>query len=133
MSTAYTAIVIDVPDDNGIVTVTRKSAPGGDGASLRFLQDAVGGYIEHLCEPKGRVDFWFNDEGKIHGLPLNGMATELLGAFWPEWRGCDVLVGNVVLTGNRGPDTASAPDGLWEVLQKMNWLATVVFVDEAAA
>lgn len=132
MTADYTAIVIDVPDEEGIVTITRKRAPAGDGASLKFLQDAVGGYIEHLVAPVRRdLDWWMNDEGKIFGLPLNGLATDLLTIMWPEWGRHDTLCGPIVLTGNKGADTISVPDDIWGRLQAMTFLVTVVFVDEA--
>lgn len=139
MTRPYTAIVIELPDDEGIVTITRKRAPAGDGASLKFLQGAVGGYIEHLCTPydgpantwPGKLDFWMNEEGKLVGLPINNVATDFLWSVWPAFRGEDVLCGNVVLTGNKAPENADVPNGVWERLKAMPWLVTVVFVDEA--
>ncbi len=50
------------------------------------LQDLVGGYIEVVygyCGPDGadhddpRITFCVNEEGKIHNLPVNRLATEL--------------------------------------------------------
>jgi hypothetical protein len=134
MSGGYTAIVIDVPSDEGIVTITRKRAPAGDGASLKFMQDAVGGYIEHLVAPsRPDLDWWMNDEGKLMGLPVNELATDLLTGLWPEWGRQDILVGPIVLTGSKPPETASVPDDVWDKLRSMTFFVTVVFVDEAAA
>lgn len=37
---------------------------------LEDMQSMVGGYIECLHVGNG-VDMWLNDEGKLHGLPVN--------------------------------------------------------------
>jgi hypothetical protein len=148
MSGGYTAIVIELPDDDGVVQIKRVTAKGDD-----FLGQAVGGWIEHLATEDGKTDFWVNEEGKIHGLPVNFVATDVLRALypwrpeqvWPGGPGEPFMVGNVVLTGNRGPETASVPDGVWERLQAMAgptgvwtihnaelpvWLGPVAFTDE---
>lgn len=66
---------------------------------LTAMQEAVGGYIELVPyfetfegEP---CEAYCNEEGKLHGLPVNGPATAY-------WRGqvkrlADVLVGNVII------------------------------------
>jgi Domain of unknown function (DUF3846) len=132
VSRPYTAIVIEIPDDDDVVHIRRRRAPEGDGASLRFMQGIVGGYIEHLGMPDGKLDVWLNEEGKLEGLPINDVATNLLWQWDPRFRGQDVLVGNVVLTGNKGPETWDVPEGVWENLQKAcpAWLCQVEFVDE---
>lgn len=38
--------------------------------SLENMQKKVGGYLEVVRFPLG-IDMWVNDEGLIHGLPLN--------------------------------------------------------------
>jgi hypothetical protein len=87
--------------------------PGADGASLRTLQEAVGGYIEALPLPefiKGsdRATCYINEEGKLEGLPFNGRATDFLvpgvGLFWG-----DVIVGPMVVVGFN-PNTGNHAD-----------------------
>lgn len=59
-----------------------------------MLYNAVGGYIEAVTFPDSIM--WINEEGKIHGLPVNTRAT----AFFQDHFGpCDVIMGNAVLTG----------------------------------
>jgi hypothetical protein len=125
-----TAIIIGLPDEYGEVEVKRAQVPSGDRDGLRFLQTAVGGYLEHLGVPKRNVDIWVNEEGKNVGLPMNSVATDLLWTLAPDFTGQDVLVGTVVITGHNGPETASVPEGLWEELQEMPWRAEVTWVDE---
>ena len=74
-------------------------------ATLAELQAAVGGYIEtvpHFETYEGEAAVAFcNEEGKVDGLPLNGVATEA----WAKALGMeagnvpwgDVLVGDVVI------------------------------------
>lgn len=58
------------------------------------LQAAVGGYIDMLTLPDGRVVV-LNDEGKLDGLPPNEEATQLGRlAGIAEW---DYVVGDVVV------------------------------------
>jgi len=59
--------------------------------SLDSLQKAVGGYIEHVVLTDGRSAY-INEEGKMHGLPLNMPATLLYGSL-----PFDVIVGNMVI------------------------------------
>ena len=130
MTEGYIAVVIELPNEDRVVRFRRVRCPAGDGASLKFLQKVVGGYIEHIGTPDGQYDYWVNEEGKLQGLRINNCATDLLGTMWPDWRGWDVLCGNVVITGNKGPETVDAPEGLWEMLQRAEWLNRVEFVDE---
>jgi hypothetical protein len=131
MSSGYTAAVIELPDENGAVTI-RKVDVSGDN-SLTFLQQTVGGYIEHLYSDDRQVDFWLNEEGKLERLPINNVATDLLWALNPAFVGRDVLVGPVVLTGNNGPETASIKPEVWEWLKALEWEVPVEFVEESNA
>ena len=119
MST-YTAVVIPVPED-GKVTVRKVEIDKADQGSLRFMQAYVGGYIEHVASEDGKTDFWFNEEGKLHGLPINPVATELLYELYPAFRGHDLLVGPVIVTGNRAPNTANVPAATWELIKRMEF------------
>lgn len=74
-------------------------------AGLDDLQALVGGYIQTIPYP-GRRDVvpYFNEDGKLHGLPPNARATQLLAwALFPD----DVIAGDCVLTGTT-PDGALA-------------------------
>lgn len=82
------------------------------------LQQRVGGWIEAVTSSDGQVTLWVNEEGKLEGLPVNELATELWYLLSPEFAGHDVLCGPVVVTGgcdDRG-DTLSIPSGLRGVL-----------------
>ncbi len=87
------------------------------GETLRPLQQAVGGLIEHVGIESGEVSFWANEESKMQrDWPerVNQVATELLCRLDPRWLGWDVLVGTVVLTGGDDGDGGSrtVPDFL---------------------
>lgn len=127
MSDGYTAVVIGLPMDSKVVV--RKVQVDGK-QSLKFLQKAVGGYIEHLSMPDGELDLWLNEEGKLEGLPINSVATDLLWLLHPAFRGQDVLVGPIVLTGHDGPETASIPEGFWNYLKELPWQGQIEFIEE---
>ncbi|ORW33245.1 hypothetical protein AWB91_08955 [Mycobacterium paraense] len=85
------------------------------GDTLKPLQDAVGGLIQRVTAQG--VDFWVAEEAKLMDdwyERLNGVATDLLYQLDPRWRGLDVLVGTVVLTGGADSDgeIVSAPESL---------------------
>jgi hypothetical protein len=69
--------------------------------TLEELQKQVGGYIELL--PLKRVPelklqdaiMVMNEEGKLLGLPMNQMATDLLTRNYPK--STDVIVGDVLI------------------------------------
>ena len=64
----------------------------GDKPELEFLQQAVGGWIEHVYvkELDGTgIDCFCNEEGKLQGLPVNFPATRLVEPY-------GMLVGDVV-------------------------------------
>jgi hypothetical protein len=63
---------------------------------LSILQAEVGGYVEAITMPSGRI-MWVNEEGLMKGLPLNRLATTLLhrlGAVTSVR-----ILGNAVITG----------------------------------
>jgi hypothetical protein len=125
---SYTAVVIELPDEKGLAVFRKVDVSGGD--SLSFLQKQVGGYIERVSSADGTVDLWVDEEGKLKSYPINNCATDLLWLLNPIFQGQDVLCGNVVLTGHKGPETASLPDGLWDLLKQMTWQLPVVFIEE---
>jgi len=57
------------------------------GYSLSELQGHVGGYIEVVRLPKGKI-MLVNEEGLFMGLPMNARASEIAG---------QVIVGNAVV------------------------------------
>ena len=59
----------------------------GTDFSLTELQAVVGGFIEVVHLPDGRL-MVVNDEGKLNGLPINPKASEL----YP-----DIIVGDVLV------------------------------------
>lgn len=64
----------------------------GRAFTLAELQALVGGYIEALRAPDGRIAF-LNEDGKRLELPINGSATWLFRLQLPG----DYIVGDVVL------------------------------------
>ena len=64
----------------------------GEAFTLDELQSVVGGYIELIHLPFGRI-MVINEEGKLHGLPFNRAATEHAKAALHN----DVIVGTVLI------------------------------------
>jgi hypothetical protein len=62
----------------------------------KTLSDAVGGMIEAVSLPSG-MTLWVNEEGKLNGLPVNRVATELLTREFGQK--FDTIVGNAIITG----------------------------------
>lgn len=64
---------------------------------LEEIQKAVGGYIEIVAmrPGNGRKRLYVNEEGKLHGLPLNLAATALMSEHHTPG---DVIVGDAVIT-----------------------------------
>lgn len=89
---------ISHPDTAFIITTSGKMTPvfpkEGKEFTLDEMQEIVGGSIELIQLPEGR---WMviNEEGKIHRLPLNGVATAIFQAAFMGVN--DVIVGNVLL------------------------------------
>jgi hypothetical protein len=131
--TTFTAVVIELPDEDGETTIRKLDVDKSDNDALNFLQLTVGGYIEVVYSEDGKTCLWMNEEGKLNGLEINFVATEILYELHPAFAGHDVLVGRVVLTGNRGPNTTSIPAGLWDRLKAMPWDNSVKFVEVANA
>ena len=68
--------------------------------TLEEMQDFVGGYIQVVVGVDGS-QIIINEEGKIHGLPMNMVATTFyLGEDWDDDTSAmvhDVLVGNAMI------------------------------------
>jgi hypothetical protein len=89
-------IIIPVGD----AAVTRKELAAAP--RLEELSAGIGGgYIEtvpYFTKYKGRPCVAFCDEeGKLHGLPVNQRATALWYALEPRFIGRDILVGPIVI------------------------------------
>lgn len=63
--------------------------------SLEVLQNAVDGWVEAV-DINDTLTMWCNEEGKLDGLPFNGIAT---GLFQARFGKVDIIMGNAVLTG----------------------------------
>lgn len=79
-------------------------APFPEKDSLKFLQEGVGGYIEHLsitCKT-WPLDLWVNESGLLEGLPYNALASYIVNQTWIEHHvpaDEPFIVGDVVITG----------------------------------
>jgi hypothetical protein len=85
------AKIIRVDGSEEDLKVTNKRT----GLDLKTMQTAVGGYIEMVYLPGGRL-FVCDEEGKLKGKPVNVRATKM----WGEIIGTatlDTLVGDVIL------------------------------------
>lgn len=75
-------------------------------SELSALQSAVGGWIQAV-DLKDGMSMYLNEEGKVHGLDLNPVATKYFEDTYGV--GSDVIVGDVVFTGlpDKNGDTTS--------------------------
>lgn len=68
---------------------------------LTSLQGAVGGYVQ-VIELSEDFTLWVNEEGKLLGLPENGIATAI---WWTRFgTNTDIICGDVVFTGGLDED-----------------------------
>ena len=75
----------------------------GRTATLEWLQQQVGGYIETVPACFVGLQIIVNEEGKLKGLPFNDTATD-----FARGQG-DSLVGNAVVMAAEGSDLAPVP------------------------
>jgi hypothetical protein len=69
--------------------------------TLDDMQRAVGGLIECVSLPLHNVDMYCNEEGKVHSLDVNDVATKLFVAnYGPR----DVIMGDVLITNGADMD-----------------------------
>ncbi len=66
-----------------------------DTEELSFLQKSVGGWIEAVGLDDGHT-LYLNEEGKLHRLPVNEVATRITRDVLPA---ADIVVGDCVLVG----------------------------------
>lgn len=75
--------------------------------SLQTLQKKVGGLIELVRLSPG-IDMYINEEGKLSGLPINVIATQLYQHYRKVKN--DYIVGDVILAGSRNGGVVSLSD-----------------------
>lgn len=88
--------------------------------SLATLQKLVGGFIEGISGSDWATwHAYCNEEGKIHGLPPNWLATNLAHKLgWPEG---DILCGSVVILGGGDEgEEADVPTSVIELARELN-------------
>lgn len=85
---------------------------------LETLQGAVHGTIEHVSIDRPEcdgIDMWINEEGKLNGLPLNQMATDLSAI----WRRGDFIVGDALVCAfNENGDAVGLSDAQEKTLRR---------------
>jgi len=74
------------------------SPENGESFTLAELNEFVGGHVEMITFPSGRM-IVINEEGKLNGLPVNYFATkEWLKEFPPEqYQPEDFVVGDAII------------------------------------
>lgn len=70
----------------------------GRTATLEWLQQQVGGYIEVVPAAMSGLVMVVNEEGKLRGLPFNDTATDLHRGY------AESIVGTAVVMKQDGPD-----------------------------
>ena len=92
------------------------------GESYEVLRSAVDGWIECVRIGSLGIDLWVNEEGKIHGLPINFGVSYL---YWDEYkmpildRFADPIVGDVIFTtSNDEGETTGLSDEQMKYLQQ---------------
>jgi hypothetical protein len=86
--------------------------------TLAVLRDLVGGWIEGFTCIGSRVHGYCNEEGKLDGLPVNGVATSVARAL--GWPAGDLLVGPVVMLGDHPKgDESDVPTEVVDWLARM--------------
>ena len=85
------------------------------------LSGAVDGWIQAV-DLNPNLTLWCNEEGKMHGLQQNAIATVL----WEKYFGkTDVIVGNAVFTGTSDDEGEARPLADWQVAQLQRLAADI--------
>jgi len=102
-------------------SITPETIPNG----CEALQQRVGGWIEAVASDDGEVTLWVNEEGKLMGLPVNALATQLWYLVSPSVAHMDVLCGPVVVSGGADSDgeTLPIPTNLRRALDEVSLVA----------
>lgn len=123
---ALTALVIPADSSQPARVVTEE-------IDLAYLQYVVGGLIEPIDLTRVLTDngplrvtatVFVNEEGKLAGLPLNSRATDLCAFRIGGWE-CDVVVGDVIVTGQPDDDgeNTGCPAKLINIVRNWGWLS----------
>lgn len=86
-----------------------------DQGDLAAMQRYVGGDIQMTEGFRPDMTFVYNEEGKVHNLPLNRLATLVLWTHHSAFRDADYLVGDVLIIGPANEvtgETTGVPDEL---------------------
>jgi hypothetical protein len=83
--------------------------------NLTWMQQQVGGYIEAISLLDDGTVMYCNEEGKIHNLPVNVIATELYRAAHGPY---DIIMGDVILLGTDDCENADLTQRGFEFLTK---------------
>lgn len=83
---------------------------------LKTLQTKVGGYVELVRLSTG-IDMYINEEGKLQGLPINKVATQLYRHFRKVTD--DLIVGNAILCGSRNGGVVSLSESRQKQIDKL--------------
>lgn len=96
------------------IEVLDLDAPQG---SLKVLQDAVDGWVQ-VVDLAPTLSIWVNEEGKMNGMPYNGIATAI---YQDRFGAVDIIVGNAVLTGgtDRKGETIGLTDEQVERIERL--------------
>jgi hypothetical protein len=75
--------------------------------TLKQMQEAVGGYIEHVYDPAGKLLMVINEEGQYIDAPINEPARALIAqAFGTSIHNIVPIRGNVILCTDLGDEVA---------------------------
>lgn len=85
---------------------------------IKEYQLIVGGMFDVIDFEHQPASVFFNDEGKIIGLPMNERATLLLWVHAPRFKGHDFVAGDALLLGvpDDEGDTQSVPESYLKLL-----------------
>jgi hypothetical protein len=126
------------PEENERLTINSIVIPADEildvrqdeiGAShLADYQRLVDGLIEHVSLDQPPSSMYFNEEGKLRGLPQNRRATLLLWMHNPMFRYADVVAGDALVVGpvdSTGHDTNASDELLQTIFQAKRFRAEV--------
>lgn len=102
-------------------TMKVEKLTGDPSVDWKLFQETVGGYFERVPLANYTQLMWVNEEGKIIGLPHNPLAQKLWDMEWGE--GTDVVVGNVIITGEDTEEGETSPLPRGELETIMNILS----------
>ena len=97
--------------------------PEGDASHIEIdgladMQGVVDGYIELVFDPEDNYEIYVNEEGLLHGLPLNALASLISGRR---------IVGTALVTGraDKNGDLTSVPKGIMKTLHMTSMIMEI--------